>query len=144
MNLEKPYHLNSFIWDLTGSNFQLDYFLCSIFSYFISLFTHTAVLMLSKSNTLIYQKICSHTGSISIYLVLIWKLESQQHFPKLSPEMISDVEHIYTQSGWRLNNLPVLQGFCSFFWGGDSYGVSEHVWLAAVLCFHLIACHTCH
>jgi len=51
------------------------------------------------TNTLIYQKICSHTGSISIYLVLIWKLESQQHFPKLSPEMISDVEHIYTQSG---------------------------------------------
>lgn len=55
-------------------------------------------------------------------------------FPKLCPEMKSDVEDKYAQSGWNLNNLPRLQGSVLSFEGGDISGVLVP-WLYVGMCF---------
>ncbi|XP_062233109.1 lysine-specific demethylase JMJ703-like [Phragmites australis] len=61
-------------------------------------------------------------------------------FPKLSPEMKSDVEHKYAQSGWNLNNLPRLQGSVLSFEGGDISGVLVP-WVYVGMCFSSFCWH---
>lgn len=55
-------------------------------------------------------------------------------FPKLSPEMNSNLENKYTKSGWNLNNLPRLQGSVLAFEGGDISGVLVP-WVYVGMCF---------
>ncbi|KAK3128928.1 hypothetical protein QOZ80_6BG0468390 [Eleusine coracana subsp. coracana] len=61
-------------------------------------------------------------------------------FPKLSPEMNSDVEHKYAKSGWNLNNLPRLQGSALSFEGGDISGVLVP-WVYVGMCFSSFCWH---
>ncbi|OEL13556.1 Lysine-specific demethylase JMJ703 [Dichanthelium oligosanthes] len=61
-------------------------------------------------------------------------------FPKLSPEMKSDVEDKYAQSGWNLNNLPRLQGSVLSFEGGDISGVLVP-WVYVGMCFSSFCWH---
>ncbi|CAD6339579.1 unnamed protein product [Miscanthus lutarioriparius] len=61
-------------------------------------------------------------------------------FPKLCPEMKSDVEDKYAQSGWNLNNLPRLQGSVLSFEGGDISGVLVP-WLYVGMCFSSFCWH---
>ncbi|TVU11697.1 hypothetical protein EJB05_45299, partial [Eragrostis curvula] len=61
-------------------------------------------------------------------------------FPKLSPEMESDVGHKYAKSGWNLNNLPRLQGSVLSFEGGDISGVLVP-WVYVGMCFSSFCWH---
>ncbi|AQK55600.1 Putative lysine-specific demethylase JMJ16 [Zea mays] len=61
-------------------------------------------------------------------------------FPKSSPEVKSDVEHKYLESGWNLNNLPRLQGSVLSFEGGDISGVLVP-WLYVGMCFSSFCWH---
>lgn len=61
-------------------------------------------------------------------------------FPKLAPEMKSDVEDKYAQSGWNLNNLPRLQGSVLSFEGGDISGVLVP-WVYVGMCFSSFCWH---
>ncbi|CAD6241795.1 unnamed protein product [Miscanthus lutarioriparius] len=61
-------------------------------------------------------------------------------FPKFSPEVKSDVEHKYAESGWNLNNLPRLQGSVLSFEGGDISGVLVP-WVYVGMCFSSFCWH---
>ncbi|XP_062220666.1 lysine-specific demethylase JMJ703-like [Phragmites australis] len=61
-------------------------------------------------------------------------------FPKFSPELKSDVEQKYAQSGWNLNNLPRLQGSVLSFEGGDISGVLVP-WVYVGMCFSSFCWH---
>nr|CAB3467759.1 unnamed protein product [Digitaria exilis] len=61
-------------------------------------------------------------------------------FPKLPPEIKSDVDDEYAQSGWNLNNLPRLQGSVLSFEGGDISGVLVP-WVYVGMCFSSFCWH---
>ncbi|KAG2536839.1 lysine-specific demethylase JMJ703-like isoform X2 [Panicum virgatum] len=61
-------------------------------------------------------------------------------FPKFSPEVKSDGEHKYAESGWNLNNLPRLQGSVLSFEGGDISGVLIP-WVYVGMCFSSFCWH---
>jgi len=61
-------------------------------------------------------------------------------FPKFSPEVKSDGENKYAESGWNLNNLPRLQGSVLSFEGGDISGVLIP-WVYVGMCFSSFCWH---